>query len=327
MKRAAVGLLLLSFGTGAGWLDRWQHARAGNRLYDQGKFEEASQAYNQGLVEDPDSTLLHFNLGASQYKQGQYDAALKALQQVPTTDADPARAGEVAYNAGNAAYKLGTMSEGSQPQKALEQWTQALVFYRRALGLRPDDADTKFNYEFVAKRIADLKQKLEEQKKQQDEKKKDEQQKDQQHQDQKKDQQDQQQDQAKDQQQEQPKDQPQDQPKDQDQQQAKDEQQPKDGQPKDDQQQPPPQDQAQQQPPSEQPKEDQQQAAGEPSEDKPDGAGTPSDSDIAGEKKDGEMSKKEATALLDGERGEEVQPDEVVKRLQGAKVGRPAKDW
>ena len=287
MRTTALCILVL-FATGAGWLDRWHQARTGNRLYDEGKYEAATQAYNQGLVEDPDSTVLHFNLGAAQYKQSQYEAALKALQQVPMSDDSPERTARVAYNAGNTAYKMGTMSEGSQPQKALEAWAQSLAFYRRALGVRPDDADAKFNYEFVTKRIVDLKQKLEEQKRK-DQEQKDQQQKDQQ-QEQKPD--DKPDPQGQDQKQEEKPDQDQDPGKDQ----AKDQpQQPEGGSPAD-------------QPP-------------------PEGQGGESDSDVAGEKKDGEMSKKEAVAVLDGERDEEVQPDEVVKRLQGAKVGRPAKDW
>ncbi len=39
------------------------------------------------------------------------------------------------------------------------------------------------------------------------------------------------------------------------------------------------------------------------------------------------MSRQEAAALLDAQRNQEVQPDEVTKRLQGATVGEPAEDW
>jgi hypothetical protein len=39
------------------------------------------------------------------------------------------------------------------------------------------------------------------------------------------------------------------------------------------------------------------------------------------------MTRQEAAALLDSQRDQEVQPDEVTKRLQGAVVGQPAEDW
>ena len=283
---------------------------------------DVMQAYNQGLTEDPDSALLHFNLGAAQYKQGQYDAALKTLQQVPVGENAPERSAQVAYNAGNAAYKQGAGLEEKEPQKAMEQWAQALAFYRRALGLNPDDADAKFNYEFVHKRIDDLRQKMEDQKKQQDQKKQDKQDKqDKKDQDQKGDQQ---------------KDQSQGDKSD-----AQKQDQENNDQPQDQQQdQPPPSDEGQQgdkpdeqkeaqpQPPQDQKPDEQQATGGNPDDQKqPEGEGGESDSDVAGEKKAGEMSKREAAALLDGQRGQEVQPDEVVKRMQGTKVGRPARDW
>ena len=39
------------------------------------------------------------------------------------------------------------------------------------------------------------------------------------------------------------------------------------------------------------------------------------------------MSKDEAAALLDAQRDQEVRPDEVVKKLQGAGVVEAPEDW
>ena len=39
------------------------------------------------------------------------------------------------------------------------------------------------------------------------------------------------------------------------------------------------------------------------------------------------MTRPEAAALLDAQRAEEVQPGDVVRRLQGAAVAEPAQDW
>ena len=47
----------------------------------------------------------------------------------------------------------------------------------------------------------------------------------------------------------------------------------------------------------------------------------------ADEARPGEMTRQEATALLDAERNQEVQPGEIVRRLQGAVVAEPAEDW
>jgi Ca-activated chloride channel family protein len=291
---AAVVLAMLS----VGWLDPHANGREGNRLYAEGKFDDAAKAYNQGLVDDPDSAPLHFNLGDAQYEAKQYDAALSAYGRV---GADPARKARVDYNVGNVKYRQGAAVEGAEPQKAIEHWTEALVAYRRALGVDPDDHDAKFNYELVLAKIKALQKKLEEQKQQQQQ---DQQQKndDRQKQDQEQQKDEQKQDQADQQQrQDQQKDQQQEQ-KDQQQRQA--EQQPEDQDQKDRQQQ-----QAQQADQQQKDAEQRQAQAGE-----------------AGEGDD-EMTRDEAAALLDSQRDQEVQPDEVVRRMQGAGVAEPARDW
>ena len=255
---AAVALAAVS----VGWLDPHATAREASRLYAAGNFDDAAGKYNEALVDQPDSPLLHFNLGDTLYRQGKFTDAVNALQQVPGSDTDPGRTARVAYNIGNAKYRLGQAAEGSDPKAALGLYAEALAAYRRAIGAAPDDADAKFNHEFVEKKMADLKKKLEEQQKQQEQ---DQQQQDRQNQEQAK------QDQQGERQKERP-----------------------DGQQQDQQQQ-----------------QQQQQATGAQ----------------AGEKQDGQMSKQEAAALLDAQRDQEVRPDEVVKRLQGAGVAEPAEDW
>ena len=119
-RRTALLVLLLA-STQVAWLDPHARAREGNRLYTEGKFDDAAAKYNEALVDDPDSPRLHFNLGDAQYRQGKFDEALKAFQQIPTTDDDKPRTSRVAYNAGNALYKLGAAAEGSKPQEALQR--------------------------------------------------------------------------------------------------------------------------------------------------------------------------------------------------------------
>ena len=248
---AAVALAAVS----VAWLDPHATAREASRLYASGKFDAAAGKYNEALVDRPDSPLLHFNLGDALYRQGKFTDAVNALQQVPGTDADSTRTARVAYNIGNAKYRLAQAAEASDPKSALGLYAEALAAYRRAMGAAPDDVDAKFNHEFVARKMDDLKKKLEEQQKQQEQQPQDHQKQEGEKQDQQGEQQKQQQKQQQEQQ--------------------------------------------------------QQQAAAAP----------------AGEKKDGGMSKEEAAALLDAQRDQEVRPDEVVKKLQGAGVAEPAEDW
>jgi Ca-activated chloride channel homolog len=307
--------------TSIAWLDPDRAIRDANRLYAEGKYEEAAAAYNAALIDRPDSAPLHFNLGDATYKQGKYEEAVTAFRKVETSDA-PERASRVAYNVGNALFRQGQAVEQSEPQKALEVWAEALVSYRRALGLTPDDEDVKFNHEMVAKRIAELKKKLEEQKQQQQQ---DQQQQEQQQQEQK-------QDQAQDQQQpQQDQQQPQDQqpPGEQQEQPQEEEKQQQAGDEQEQQQEQAGAEEPEQQPQPEQQQEQQQEQAGtggeeprpEPGQQQADGEA------VAGEKQDDALSKGEAAAILDSQRGEEVRPEDIIRKLQGARVAEPAQDW
>lgn len=267
------------------WLDPHHRAREGNRLYADGKYDEAATRYNEALVDAPDSPLLHFNLGDVAYRQGKFDDAVKAFGQVPAGDADSARTARVAYNIGNAKFRLGEAAESSDPKAALGLWAEALAAYRRALGADPEDDDARVNHELVEKRIADLRKKLEEEQKEEEQK----------------------------QQEQQPQEQP---PGDQQQaeEEQKDQQQPQDQQPPEQQERSP--DQAQQ------PQQQQQEQQAKREEAQQPGAAAPQE---AGEP--GDLSKQEAAALLDSQRDQEVRPDEVVRKLQGAVLAEPAQDW
>jgi len=322
--RGAAAAVLLAH-MSVGWLDPHATAREGNRLYDAGKYNDAAEHYNQALVDDPDSPRLHFNLGDARYKAGKYDDALASFGQVPAGDADPGRAARLAYNVGNTKFRQGEAAEAKEPQKALELWAESLVAYRRALGADPDDVDAKFNHELVEKKIAALKKKLEEQQKQkqsQQDKQKD--QKDQQQQQQ------QQGDQQKDQQQ-QPDQQPQNeagQQHDQQegQQQAQEAEQQQGGENGDKDQQA----SADQQREQEQARQDAQQSpdhAQGQAADAHEGEGAAGDDTAAGEARPGEMTAREAAALLDAQRTQEVRPGEIAQRQQKARVAEPAEDW
>jgi len=268
-----------------------------NRLFKHGKFDDAIGKYGEALVDDPDSPLLNFNMGDAKYKAGKYAEAMASYSRVRTGDDDPRRTASTAYNLGNTQYRLGAAAEGSKPQDALAAYAGALAAYRRALGANPADQDAKFNYEFVSKKLDDLKQKLEEQKKQQ-----------QQHNEQDKQQQDKQQ-QDKQQQNEQQQQKQGEQPQEQQKQEGQTQQAPDQAQPKPDDENKDQQQRAQ--PPEDETKTEQQAAAG----------GTKSAT-----QKD-QLSRQEAAAVIDTARNEELQPDEFARQAQRAAVAEPAQDW
>ena len=119
------------------WQDLWQN-----------KDQQAAQAYNSkeydkaaNLFENPDWKA------AAHYKAGAYDKALESL--VPKPDEKNAA---VLYNQANALAKSG-------------QLEPAIKAYEKALALKPNDDDAKYNKELVEKALEKQKQ---EQKKQDD---------------------------------------------------------------------------------------------------------------------------------------------------------------
>jgi len=304
------------------WLDPHARTREGNRLFAAGQYDDAAKEYNEALVDHPDSALLNFNLGDADYKQGKYDEAIAAYEQGRPGDDDAHASARTAYNLGNATYRRAEGAVATDPRKALEQYAAALVAYRRAIAAAPDDVDAKLNYELVMQKRAELQKKLEEQRQQQqqDQQQKDQQQQnEQQKQDQEKQDQQQQQQAGGDQQQQQK------QQQGDEHQQAGGDQKQKDEAGADQQQ------AAQASPaPAASPGGDQQRAqAGEPHDQQQQNAAADNAEGAAAgdEPRDGEMTRQEAAALLDAQRGQEVQPGEVVRRLQGAVVAEPAQDW
>ena len=107
----------------------------GNRLYRDGRFEEAHQKYLEAMAEAPGSPIIPFNDGNALYQSADYARAMEAYQRA-LESGDPALAGAAWYNLGNALYRQ-------------QQLQPALEAYKEALRLNPADADAKHNLERV----------------------------------------------------------------------------------------------------------------------------------------------------------------------------------
>ena len=278
------------------------------REYDAGKYEQALKEYEQLLKRKSDDPRLHFNAGASAYQNKQFEEAAKQFN-ATLASPDLKLQGAAYYNEGNALYKLGEQNLDSK--KRTEAWEKALADYQSTAKLNPQDADAKFNYEFVKRKLEELKQQQQQQSKQD----KSDQQKnqDQQQQQQNQQQQDQQ---KKDQQQQQQAQQNQSEQKKDSSQQEKQAQQKKQEEDKQQQQQAAKKSQEQ----KDQPQQAQQ------SPEQPKDKGDEKEQEAAAAQAAGQMTPQQAQQLLDTQKGEEqmlpVQPTgKPVDR------SRPIKDW
>ncbi len=110
------------------------------RAYLAGQYSEAAKVYEALLEEKADDPALHFNLGTARYKQDAWERALREFEQSVATEEASARA-QAYYNLGNSLFRLGRAEE-------------ALRSYKVSMELDSYDEDSKFNYEYVRRLLA-----------------------------------------------------------------------------------------------------------------------------------------------------------------------------
>ncbi len=103
---------------------------------------------------------LQFDSGAAAYKLKDYNKALESFSQALLTP-DTGLQSKGHYNLGNTLYQRGDIQKNEE--KKLSDWTNALDHYEQTLKLDPQNKEAKDNYEYVKKKIDELKKKKEQQ--------------------------------------------------------------------------------------------------------------------------------------------------------------------
>ncbi len=151
---AVAALIFLS----ASWA---RAASAGLELYDQQKFPEAYDHFQKTLQENPgtrQSDRIQFDAGAAAYKMKDYNKALQSFSQALLSK-NPHLQSESHYNLGNTLYQRGEAEKSDA--KKLTNWEEALKQYQETLKAEPQNKNAKDNYDFVKKKIEELKKKQE----------------------------------------------------------------------------------------------------------------------------------------------------------------------
>ena len=117
---------------------------AGNRLYDEGRYEEAHEQYLEALRQAPDSPIVPFNDGNALYRTEELQRAMESYRRA-VESGDPRIEAQAWYNLGNALYK----------QQQLEP---ALEAYKEALRRNPADTDAKHNFEVTLEQLQEQQQ-------------------------------------------------------------------------------------------------------------------------------------------------------------------------
>ncbi len=142
MKRIIFSLILLSVMPSLASAGLSKKIAEGNKLFDDGNFDEALTKYNDAQIENPASPEIFFNMGTVYYRQKKYKEAIDAFRKsMEKGDVDfEARA---LYNTGNSLFQQGQLKE-------------ALQYYKQSLERNPDDLDTKYNIEYTKRKIKEM---------------------------------------------------------------------------------------------------------------------------------------------------------------------------
>ena len=113
--------------------------REGNRLFAQGKYEDAEKAYLDAQVKNPGRPEVLYNLGNALIKQNKQDQGIQSLRQsIDKGDTETKK--NSWYNTGNALFSMGRFKDSAQA-------------FIQALRLDPADHDAKHNLELALNKL------------------------------------------------------------------------------------------------------------------------------------------------------------------------------
>lgn len=117
-------------------------------LFEAGRYEDARREYLQALRRSPGAPVVHYDLGATALRMGEYEAARPHLE-AAAADGDRRTRQWAYYNLGNS-YLEPVVRDSAEDR--LGALTSAIVAYKRALLVDPEDGDAKWNLE-LARRL------------------------------------------------------------------------------------------------------------------------------------------------------------------------------
>ena len=110
-----------------------------NEFYNSQRYEEALNLYRDAALENPESAEIHYNIGNTLYMQGKYEEAIREYNKVLTAENTDLHFRSY-YNMGNTLYRM-------------EELEKSILSYTQSLRVNPDDLDSKYNLEYVRKKL------------------------------------------------------------------------------------------------------------------------------------------------------------------------------
>lgn len=139
--------------------------RKGNKLYNQGNYVAAENAYKEAIALNPDYDKANYNFGNTQFLQNKIKEAKEQYDLVAKTTKDPFIKADTEHNLGNVAMKD-------------KKYAEAVEAYKEALRNNPNDDETRYNLALAQKLLKEQQKKNDKNKDKDDKDKKDKNKKD-----------------------------------------------------------------------------------------------------------------------------------------------------
>ena len=159
--RREISIVLLSFTVFVGWIDpATDKNEEGRQLYNEGEYGDAISKFTDAQLHLPESDSLNFNIANTHYKVGKLPEAEKSYKGILDSK-DVTLKAKANYNMGNTMYKQGKFNE------ALDFYKKAIKLTDKESGVNGDEIkgvreDAKYNYEFVQKKMEEMKKEQQE---------------------------------------------------------------------------------------------------------------------------------------------------------------------
>lgn len=148
----------------------------GVEQYEEERYGEARELFEQANRENPENPLFDYNRAASLLKEEAYDEALAGFEKAASAR-NPALAARGNVGRGIAAYRQAeTLEKAGELQKALQKAEAAWEANKQALRLQPENDASRVNLELASRLRKRLEQQLQQQKQQQQQEKKEDEQ-------------------------------------------------------------------------------------------------------------------------------------------------------
>ncbi|MBW2622554.1 MAG: tetratricopeptide repeat protein [Deltaproteobacteria bacterium] len=111
-----------------------------DKLYREGRFAQAEEAYSRNDMDHPQNLRYRFNKGCAAFQNSDYEKALSAFSSVLRRAGDDGMRFKAAYNFGNTSFEM-------------NDFNAAAAFYKKALIYDPANEDARYNLELSLREL------------------------------------------------------------------------------------------------------------------------------------------------------------------------------